>query len=145
MNMTKPIQTIAELAARFPAAFEIGKKRRPLRVGIHHEVIAAAPDLGVKQIKLALRWYVCGTSYLRACTEGAVRVGLDGSPYGAVTAEQAASAEMRLAAMLKRNATARSASPIGKTIAPAPPVKLSIAGLREAARARRQCQQETRP
>jgi sRNA-binding protein len=35
-NALRP-PVVAELAARFPGAFVVGKQRRPLKLGIHHD------------------------------------------------------------------------------------------------------------
>jgi sRNA-binding protein len=36
---------VAELASRFPGAFVVGNQRRPLKLGIHQDTAAAAPDI----------------------------------------------------------------------------------------------------
>jgi ProP effector len=102
---------IALLAERWPACFSVYQgDRKPLKVGIHLEIIAAL-DGAVTPAKLsrALRRYTSNRSYRARLIAGAQRVGLEGEPSGTVTAEQAAL-----------------------------PPRLSLADLRAAARARRE-------
>jgi ProP effector len=65
---------IATLAERFPACFSLDRHRKPLKVGIHDEVLAALPDVPAKQVGLALRAYTSNPSYLHFIREGAPRV-----------------------------------------------------------------------
>ena len=81
--------TIALLAERFPQAFvQYGAKRRPLKVGVHRDVVAALNG-AIAPIELARALGVyCGNSgYLHNTRAGTPRIGLDGQPAGAVTAE----------------------------------------------------------
>jgi ProP effector len=112
-------QTVCELAGRFPGIAARGVDRRPLKVGIFHDIVAAAPDIEAKQIKRALRWYVSGMHYLANLQEGAVRVGLDGVPAGTVIAAEAEHARGRLNAMLIKRRAKAAATPTAA--APAAP------------------------
>jgi ProP effector len=152
---------IATLAERFPACFSLDRYRKPLKVGIHDEVLAALPDVPAKQVGLALTIYTSSTRYLFWIREGADRVGLGGEVTGQVTAEEAENAKKRLAQVTeaeKRQAQrtqqpiAKQAKPVSETRSPqairpnkpvAPRLGLkaerahALAALRAAARARR--------
>jgi ProP effector len=84
---------IAELARRYPDVFEpdIWKPHRPLKIGIGDELVALGV-MTVRQVHRSLGPYCRRLMYLKACTAGAPRVGLDGAPDGEVTHEQAARA-----------------------------------------------------
>jgi sRNA-binding protein len=116
------------------AAFSVYEKnRRPLKVGIHEEILAAL-DGAVTRTELAraLRAYVSNPVYRSRLVPGAVRVGLDGASAGTVTAEQAkpspqqqerrhaASPETnkhRSASLLDRRARGDTAAPRGRPAA----------------------------
>lgn len=66
-------------------------RRRPLKIGIHAELVAAGVEPNL--INAALRLYCASYGYRRAMLTGAARLGLDGEPAGVVTLEEAASAE----------------------------------------------------
>ena len=94
----KSAQALIELLAeRWPHAFSVYQlRRKPLKIGIHHEIVAAL-DVTSEQLGLALRVYVSNTGYLKSFTRpGAMRVGLDGVAVTAGTAEEAAHAAARL-------------------------------------------------
>ena len=74
---------------------------RPLKLKIHLDLIERAP-VTPEEVHAALSIHCRAHSYLRASTEGAVRVDLDGKPAGAVTAEEAANARARIAAIRQR-------------------------------------------
>ena len=88
---------IALLAERWPCTFSIHeKKRRPLKIGIHLEIISAL-DGAITRVELsrALGCYVANAVYLSRLREGAKRVALDGEPSGTVTAAQENHAKMQ--------------------------------------------------
>jgi sRNA-binding protein len=98
---------IAQLAERFPAVFtQTG--RRPLKIGIHGELLALGFDR--KLVVVALRSYCGSSGYLSALREGAARIGLDGQPTGVVTAEEEKIAAAQLTGKIAR-ATAEGAKP----------------------------------
>jgi sRNA-binding protein len=95
--------------------------------------------------------------YLRVLTAGTPRIGIEGEPAGAVTPDEEAVAEARLAELAKRAAPTSvpakttpaaqteletpaqtSAAEVPKALAPAEPKRLSLADLREAGRRRRE-------
>jgi sRNA-binding protein len=84
--------TIELLAETFPACFKIyERRRRPLKVGIHHELLVAL-DGAIKpeELSVALAVYTKNKNYHAGLVAGAIRIGLDGLPAGTVTPEQAA-------------------------------------------------------
>ena len=88
---------ITLLAERFPACFAIfERRRRPLKVGINQDIIAAvglAPD----ELGRALRRYTQADGYLAKLRAGAARIALDGQAAGAVTEDEAKAAAALLA------------------------------------------------
>jgi ProP effector len=138
---------IAQLTERFPAVFtQTG--RRPLKIGIHGELLALGFDR--KLVVVALRSYCGSSGYLSALREGAARIGLDGQPTGVVTAEEekiaAAQLTGKLARAKKRRlaAAAEGAKPALEVTVRAPalassggPRRLSLSDLRELGRRRR--------
>jgi ProP effector len=135
------VATITQFAERWPAAFFIlDARRKPLKVGVFDDIVAAAPEIDKRAVKRALAVYCSGGGYLRSVRAGAARVGLDGVAAGAVTAEDATFALGRLAARAKRKAAATApAKPppaIAKPPKPKAALSTSLAGLRESARRR---------
>ena len=138
---------IAQLTERFPAVFtQTG--RRPLKIGIHGELLALGFDR--KLVVVALRSYCGSSGYLSALRDGAARIGLDGQPTGVVTAEEekiaAAQLTGKLARAKKRRlaAAAEGAKPALEVTVRAPalassggPRRLSLSDLRELGRRRR--------
>lgn len=64
---------------------------RPLAIGCGPQLKAFFRDNGAtsKDAYRALKWWFGSIQYLRACTEGAPRYALDGTPDGVVTQDQA--------------------------------------------------------
>jgi ProP effector len=142
-SYTAAQNTITALADLYPACFAVFQERRkPLKVGIREEVIAAlAGAAAPKEIALALRFYTANIWYLKACVEGAPRIGLDGNAAGSVSAEEADHAKQRLEQQRARRERHRQAAARTepKTEAQAKPAvrRLSLADLRATAKARR--------
>jgi ProP effector len=160
VNRTIANETIALLVQKFPAAFSLFGPRRPLKVRIHADILAAAPDLSTRSVKVALACYTHHRNYLAAMVAGAARVGLDGAPVDSVDEAGAAHAiavaqeqlERRRvrdrartaaakgqAAAIAKAKNAATSKPEQKTETPKPPAKplqLSLSGLRESARRR---------
>lgn len=85
------------LATRFPNCFAgKGEPKWPLAIGIHQQVFDAAPDLSKRSVRAALHNYIHGPKYLSNMVVGAIRLNLDGSAAGIVTAADAAHAVGRL-------------------------------------------------
>jgi sRNA-binding protein len=124
-NATKVEAAISELVAAFPAAFTLDPKLvRPVKLGIRDELYAQSA-ISRGRISAALRSYCHSVPYLRASTEGAIRVDLAGVPAGTVTPTEAHHAKKALAALAKVSAeitgkivSARSGrkAPIGVTM-----------------------------
>jgi len=74
--------------------------RRPLKIGIHGELLALGFDR--KLVVVALRSYCGSSGYLSALRDGAARIGLDGQPTGVVTAEEEKIAAAQLTGKLAR-------------------------------------------
>jgi sRNA-binding protein len=98
---------------RWPDAFSLPP--RPLKRGVHVEIIAAEPDMPAKMVGAAIRFWVSSRHYQRALTRpGAMRFGLNGEPVEAVSPQHQADAAawLRTMAMRRRAATsARSPKP----------------------------------
>jgi len=104
-------ETISKLAQLYPRAFFVfHQRRRPLKVGIHNDLVAVLP---VRVLRYALMHYTGNTAYLRALRTGAARIDLQGNAAGAVTADEAAKAQLRLAT--RKQATPRSKQQIVTT------------------------------
>ncbi len=89
--------TRAILVERFPSCFlSKGQLKTPLAIGIHRQVIAAAPDLSKISVRRAIHDYVNGPKYLSMVVPGALRVGIDGSAAGTVTFGEGVYAYWRL-------------------------------------------------
>ncbi|WP_189521110.1 ProQ/FinO family protein [Mesorhizobium sp. M1B.F.Ca.ET.045.04.1.1] len=110
--MSKPFYTYREhinparerLAKLFPSAFSRKGEpaKRPLKIGIDKDVLAAVKDIPRRVIKLAISDYCTGPKYAKAMVEGAVRIDLDGNPAGVVSAHSEAYARAREATRLER-------------------------------------------
>jgi sRNA-binding protein len=152
---------IAELVAAFPAAFTLDPTLvRPVKLGIKDDIYAQSA-ISRRRIKAALRSYCNSVHYLRASTEGAMRIDLIGEPAGTVTATEVAKVVAKRAdkvASASRGAqTPRGAGPgkpsraataapkasdISKRTLPAEPAtpgqkRLSLGDLKRAAAARK--------
>ncbi len=95
------------LIAKYPDTFfEDPRKRKPLKVGIHLDVLADETNaLANYQLTSALRWYTGAYGYQLALKEGVARVDLSGAASGAVTAEDAKAA-VEKAKMIKNRMNA---------------------------------------
>jgi sRNA-binding protein len=133
MSHDQTITTILELlVARWPSAFSIYEaRRRPLKVGIHLDVLAALGDAVTPDaLGLALKVYVANRVYRSRLIAGAVRINLTGEPAGIVSEAEATQARPKPKAV-------STPKPIPQTSVP--PVKRlsSLADLRAAAAARK--------
>ena len=146
------------LCARFPACFVMLQyRRRPLKVGINADLVAAlGEEVDRRLLGAALRDYTRNLHYRLAQKPGVARINLDGKPVGEVSEADAAHAAAdvaayRAAAIRKRQETTasllcpnrrrrrrRPPEPEPALAAPAPPKRLGLADLRAAAAARRQ-------
>jgi sRNA-binding protein len=150
-------ELLAVLRQRWPNCF---KDHRPLKLGIHHDILATLPDLGLDQVEVerALANYTRKLPYLEQMLEGTPRIDLDGHVVGAVTAAHAAGAQSCLPHVRRQQeqwlatleqqrqeqrearkaaAQARKQQKRAAAAAAAPPPRLGIEGLRKAALERR--------
>jgi sRNA-binding protein len=81
-----------------------------LAVGIHHELIAALPDVKPWRIRQLLGWWQWSGkgAYWRVLLRGGPRYRLDGTPHGQVTVQEQAHARQRLAAFSNTRQEGRS-------------------------------------
>lgn len=80
-SSTPPLERLP-LAELYPACFD-WKKPRPLKLGIHRDLIAAGYE--PKRVRRALGAYCSRPSYQKAMRPGATRLDLSGQPAGVVT------------------------------------------------------------
>ncbi len=80
---------ILVLAETYPACFD-GEDPRPLKLGIHHDLMAAGFEKAA--VKRALARYCNRPRYRKALRAGAIRIDLQGQPAGVVTAAEAETA-----------------------------------------------------
>lgn len=137
----KVAATLELLAERWPACFHLFEKRRwPLKVGIHIDIMAALDGaVTPSELRRALGCYTANYVYRSRLVVGAMRVGLDGLPCGTVTekeAEYARAIERRRRNKLAKQIASKPVAP-APLPKPAPPQRLSLADLREAAQRRK--------
>lgn len=91
-------ETRALLVEKFPKCFAPkGEDKRPLKIGIYHDIRAALPELPAMKLHPALYDYTSGATYLRNLIEaGAPRFDLNGEPSGIVTEMEAHFARLYL-------------------------------------------------
>lgn len=85
-----PVTVLPALMAAYPAGFD-WEQPRPLKIGIHKDLLAAGfGGAGVKpaEIHRALVRYCHRPLYRKALRAGAIRVDLQGQPAGVVTAAE---------------------------------------------------------
>ena len=135
--------TLELLAERWPACFHLFESsRRPIKIGIHLDIMAALGDVvSPAELALALRCYTANHVYRSRLVAGAVRVGLDGLPCGAVTEKEAAHAarvaQRRLNKLAAKSAAAKPVATAPPQPKPEPPKRIGLADLREAAQRRK--------
>jgi sRNA-binding protein len=142
---------IAALVAAFPLAFATEPEQiKPLSIGIKERIYARC-TLSHRKVSDALRRYTGRVAYLHAIVEGAVRVDLDGTASGNVTAKEARHAAEQMKKILaiangkpkdkiKPNAPAMPDVRLLPAMPDAPspgPRRLGLAGLKQAGAARR--------
>lgn len=105
------------LRERYPALFAAADPK-PLKIGIHKDLLERHPELDLSGLKRALTLYTGRFSYQKLLKAGAVRFDLDGQPAGEVTEEQVEIAHKRLAE-LKAARKAKDRAKPAKSPAPA--------------------------
>lgn len=96
------------LVELFPACFD-EKERRPLKIGIHRDLVAAGYDK--LSIRRSLGFYCRNWRYQKALKAGILRVDLQGRPAGLVTMAEAEHAR----ACLKGQASKKASGPSQRT------------------------------
>jgi ProP effector len=107
----KPVRSNA-LLEQLQAEFSVFRDYKPLAIGIHKQLMERMPDLGKSKVRVALHGHTASTRYLKALTEGAPRLDLDGQPTGEVTVEQQTMAVQTLRDRLKKAAERRKAEEV---------------------------------
>lgn len=122
-------ETLLTLRTKFPQCFARLdlSRRQPLKIGIHADIVAMAPELRPVDVGRALKFYAGHVRYLASCTEGTHRIDLAGQAVGIVTAAEAAHAAELLAKI--KGGRQRQARPNT-------PPRLSLSDLKIAARKR---------
>ena len=108
------------LRERYPALFAAADPK-PLKIGIHKDLLERHPELDLSGLKRALTLHTGRFGYQKLLKAGAVRFDLDGQPADEVTEEQAEIARQRLAE-LKAALKAKESAKAAKSPAPATPV-----------------------
>jgi sRNA-binding protein len=149
---------IAQLVELYPNCFR--QLRRPLKIGIHNDVIARHPELRPSLIARALKTYTHSLSYLEMLKAGSARIDLEGNPVGTVTDADEEDAKRKIGKEARRAAAEaiedrKAGQPAAKPVAERPgqqnpipeaksrqsaaagPPRLGLAGLKAAAQARR--------
>ena len=89
--------TLAVLRELFPKVFPIRRSEiRPLKIGVHRDLMAALGEDLEPAIRAALRYYTRWHHYQRALTLYKARFGLDGLPAGEVTEEHQNTARLNV-------------------------------------------------
>ena len=108
---------ITALAARFPECFAVpDTRRRPLKVGIDADILAALSGT-IRRTELirALGMYCSSDGYLERVLTGARRVDLEGKPAGVVTADDERHAKAKRAGIkVKRDTGTAAEATIGQ-------------------------------
>ena len=92
------LETRRCLVLLFPQAFApFGQPKKPLKIGIFSDILAACPDLKPWALGFALKDYCEGLSYKRALAAGGARVDIHGNEVEQVSPEHMAQAAGALA------------------------------------------------
>jgi hypothetical protein len=114
--------TLPALIETYPACFD-GENPRPLKLGIHRDLMAAGFEKAA--VKRTLARYCNRPRYRKALCAGAIRIDLQGQPAGVVTAAEAETAQADLIAWTARKAdqpvpSCAAASPLPANDTPLP-------------------------
>jgi ProP effector len=111
---------MADYADIYPRTFFPNQaERRPLKLGVRNDLVAdtARHGLSDAELRRALSQYCRSPGYLAACTEGAVRIDLNGMPAGTVTAEAVAAA-VKIARLSQKSRERRETKLAEKAVVP---------------------------
>ncbi len=120
------------LVEHWPKAF-----KRPLKIGVHHDILGT--PFSAEELSYGLRLVTGRERYLKRLVAGATRYDLDGQPAGEVTPEAAAHAAKRLLVLeAKRLRRAQEQERLQQPKKPKPSKRLlaAVAALKAAGRAR---------
>jgi sRNA-binding protein len=135
------IDVLLQLRAAFPEVISRLDlyKRRPLKVGIYQDIRDLFPEIDPAIVSIAMRIYCSDRRYLACLIADAPRVDLTGACCGEVTADEAIRARNYLEYILRRAEAGKAAKEAAKTTESQdkPRPKLSLSGLKAAARARK--------
>jgi len=105
---------IHELTRRFPGVIvaDIWETHAPLAIGVYDQLVAACADIDPSDLKAAIWVYTRQRRmyHVAVAAEGAMRLNLDGSVYGAVSPEHAVAARNSLAEIDQHREAKRVAS-----------------------------------
>ena len=115
-------KTLHAMVQRWPQCFySDGQRRRPLKIGIAKEIFATG-DFDARVLARVMGFYCRNVGYLRACTAGALRIGLDGEPAGEVSPEQAQLARTWLRQRKEKAKAAKAQKALKAKSSPAVPI-----------------------
>ena len=97
------------LLKELQASFDVFRNHSPLAIGIDKQLIAQQPEVNRKALRLALRSHTMSTRYLKEMEKAEVRLNLDGTPAGEVTAEARSHSGELLRERFKKKAEQRKA------------------------------------
>mgnify|MGYP001343378938 CR=1 FL=1 len=89
--------------------FDVFRNFSPLAIGIDKQVFAQLPEVSKKSLRLAMRSHTMSTRYLKEMEKAEVRLNLDGSSAGEVTAEARSHSGELLRERFKKKAEQRKA------------------------------------
>jgi ProP effector len=137
-------EVLFALEKAFPQCFSVREsRRRPLKVGIFHDIVAEIGDaISHKELSGALRFYTAAWSYQRKLKVGRTRIDLNGKPAGYVSSDEAFHAHVLLECQREREERKkkeeRERKQEVKREEKAAKLRDSIAGLKQAYQARRE-------
>ena len=116
-------QTIAQLSREFPKCLVLfERQRRPLKLGIHLDIIAALGEqINHQHLAQALRYYTSNLHYRMSQRPGVPRIDLDGNVSGVVSEADAQSAAKDVARRKAAFRERQQPEPEIKPVAPPPP------------------------
>ena len=97
------------LLKEIQAAHDVFRNFSPLAIGIDKQLLAQRPELNRKALRMALRSHTMSTRYLKEMEKAEVRLNLDGTPAGEVTAEARTHSAELLRERFKKQAEQRKA------------------------------------
>ena len=101
----------ASLTAQYPQAFPLDASLiRPLKIGIHLDILAAVPEADPLLLRRGLSHWCSRPVYQWTLAHGGARVDLQGQPAGEVTKEQQVYARERLKAIAEKRKQQRQAA-----------------------------------